>query len=165
MEFGGLKPADPLDPAVMKWWQDKAAEIYRYIPDFGGFLVKANSEGQPGPQSYGRNHADGANMLADALAAKGGIVMWRAFVYDNKVQDDRAKQAYNEFKPLDGTFRDNVLVQVKNGPVDFQPREPFHPLFGAMPKTPLMMEFQITQEYLGFSTHLVYLASLFKECL
>jgi alpha-glucuronidase len=165
IEIGGLKTADPLNPEVQKWWKQKTDEIYNYIPDFGGFLVKANSEGQPGPQNYGRNHADGANMLADALAPHGGIVMWRAFVYDNKVPDDRSKQAYNEFTPLDGTFRKNVLVQVKNGPIDFQPREPFHPLFGKMPKTPLMMEFQITQEYLGFSTHLVYLGSLFKEVL
>ncbi|WP_244228399.1 alpha-glucuronidase family glycosyl hydrolase [Mucilaginibacter kameinonensis] len=165
VELGGLKTADPLDPAVKKWWTDKADEIYSYIPDFGGFLVKANSEGQPGPQSYGRTHADGANMLADALAPHHGIVMWRAFVYDNKVPDDRFKQAYNEFKPLDGKFKDNVIVQVKNGPIDFQPREPFHPLFGAMPNTPLMMEFQLTQEYLGFSTHLVYEAPLFAECL
>jgi alpha-glucuronidase len=127
--------------------------------------VKANSEGQPGPQTYNRTHADGANMLADALAAHGGIVIWRAFVYSNENADDRFKQAYNEFKPFDGKFKNNVLIQVKNGPIDFQPREPFHPLFGAMPHTPLMMEFQLTQEYLGFSTHLVYLAPLFKECL
>lgn len=165
IELGKLKTADPLDPTVQAWWKQKADEIYALIPDFGGFLVKANSEGQPGPQNYGRSHADGANMLADAVNAHGGIVMWRAFVYDEHVPDDRAKQAYSEFKPLDGTFRKNVLVQVKNGAIDFQPREPFHPLFGAMPKTPLMMEFQITQEYLGFSTHLVYLASQFKETL
>ncbi|MDJ1492815.1 alpha-glucuronidase family glycosyl hydrolase [Cytophagaceae bacterium DM2B3-1] len=165
VEMGGLKTADPLDPQVIAWWKQKTEEIYTYVPDFGGFLVKANSEGQPGPQNYGRTHADGANMLADAVGPKGGIVMWRAFVYDNKVPDDRAKQAYTEFKPLDGTFRKNVLVQVKNGAVDFQPREPFHPLFGAMPKTPMMMEFQITQEYLGFATHMVFLASLFKETL
>ncbi len=165
VEIGGLKTADPLDAQVKAWWKDKAAEIYTYVPDFGGFLVKANSEGQPGPQNYGRNHADGANMLADAVAEKGGIVMWRAFVYDNKVPDDRAKQAYTEFKPLDGQFRKNVLVQVKNGPIDFQPREPFHPLFGAMPQTPLMMEFQITQEYLGQATNLVYQAPLYKETL
>ncbi|AYL95645.1 alpha-glucuronidase family glycosyl hydrolase [Mucilaginibacter celer] len=165
VELGGLKTADPLEPEVKKWWAGKADEIYNYIPDFGGFLVKANSEGQPGPQSYGRTHADGANMLADALAPHHGIVMWRAFVYDNKVPDDRFKQAYNEFKPFDGKFKDNVIVQVKNGPIDFQPREPFHPLFGAMPNTPLMMEFQLTQEYLGFSTHLVYEAPLFAECL
>jgi alpha-glucuronidase len=165
VEIGGLKTADPLDEGVKTWWKNKAEEIYKYIPDFGGFLVKANSEGQPGPQNYGRTHADGANMLADAVAAKNGIVMWRAFVYDDKVPDDRAKQAYNEFVPLDGKFRENVMVQVKNGPIDFQPREPFHPMFGAMPKTPLMMEFQITQEYLGFATHLAYLATMFEECL
>src|SRR6478736_5183366 len=165
MEIGNLKTADPLDPAVQDWWKKKADEIYKLIPDFGGFLVKANSEGQPGPQNYGRTHADGANMLADAVKPFGGIVMWRAFVYDNAVPDDRAMQAFNEFKPLDGKFRDNVIVQVKNGPIDFQPREPFHPLFGAMPKTPVMMEFQITHEYLGFATHLAFLPSLFKECL
>jgi len=165
IEIGGLKTADPLDPVVQKWWKDKVTEIYRYIPDFGGFLVKANSEGQPGPQNYGRNHTDGANMFADALAPHGGIVMWRAFVYDNNVPDDRAKQAYTEFKPLDGTFRPNVIIQIKNGPIDFQPREPFSPLFGAMPKTPEMMEFQITMEYLGQSTHLVYMGTYFKETL
>jgi alpha-glucuronidase len=165
MEIGHLKTADPLDPGVKLWWKDKIEEIYRYVPDFGGFLVKANSEGQPGPQSYGRNHADGANMFAETLAPHGGIVMWRAFVYDNTIPDDRAKQAYNEFKPLDGKFLPNVMIQVKNGPIDFQPREPFHPLFGAMPLTPLMMEFQVTQEYLGFATHLVYLGTLFEECL
>jgi alpha-glucuronidase len=165
VELGHLKTADPLNDDVKKWWADKVDEIYRCIPDFGGFLVKANSEGQPGPQSYGRTHADGANMLADALAPHHGIVMWRAFVYDNNVPDDRSKQAYNEFKPFDGKFRDNVIIQVKNGPIDFQPREPFHPLFGAMPNTALMMEFQLTQEYLGFSTHLVYEAPLFAETL
>lgn len=165
MEIGGLKTADPLNPQVRAWWKQKSDEIYTYVPDFGGFLVKANSEGQPGPQNYGRTHADGANMLADAVAANGGIVMWRAFVYSDEEPDDRAKQAYNEFKPLDGQFRDNVLVQVKNGPIDFQPREPFHPLFGAMPKTPLMMEFQITQEYLGQGTTLAYLAPMYKETL
>jgi len=165
VEIGKLKTADPLDPEVQAWWKQKAAAIYRYIPDFGGFLVKANSEGQPGPQNYQRTHADGANMLADAVAPYGGIVMWRAFVYSNEKDADRFKQAYDEFKPLDGKFRNNVLVQVKNGPIDFQPREPFHPLFGAMPETPLMMEFQLTQEYLGFATHLVYLSSLFREVL
>ena len=165
IEIGGLKTADPLDPEVQRWWRAKADEIYRLIPDFGGLLVKANSEGQPGPQDYGRSHADGANMLADALAPHGGIVMWRAFVYSHEQPDDRAKQAYTEFVPLDGKFRDNVLVQVKNGAIDFQPREPFHPLFGAMPKTPLMMEFQITKEYLGFATHLVYLGPLYEETL
>ncbi|QEC70043.1 alpha-glucuronidase [Panacibacter ginsenosidivorans] len=165
VEIGGLKTADPLDAQVQNWWKQKADEIYTYIPNFGGFLVKANSEEQPGPQTYNRTHADGANMLADALAPHGGIVIWRAFVYSNENTDDRFKQAYNEFKPFDGKFRNNVLIQVKNGPIDFQPREPFHPLFGAMPHTPLVMEFQLTQEYLGFSTHLVYLAPLFKECL
>ena len=165
IELGKLKTADPLDPEVIDWWKKKADEIYGFIPDFGGFLVKANSEGQPGPQNYNRSHADGANMIADAVAPHNGIVMWRAFVYDNNVPDDRAKQAYNEFTPLDGKFRDNVLIQVKNGPVDFQPREPFHPLFGAMPKTPIMSEFQITQEYLGASVHLVFLAPLYEECL
>ncbi|KAF1720295.1 alpha-glucuronidase family glycosyl hydrolase [Pseudoxanthomonas wuyuanensis] len=165
IEIGGLETADPLDPEVKRWWRAKAGEIYRLIPDFGGFLVKANSEGQPGPQDYGRSHADGANMLADALAPHGGTVMWRAFVYSHEEPDDRAKQAYSEFVPLDGKFRDNVMVQVKNGAIDFQPREPFHPLFGAMPKTPLMMEFQITKEYLGFATHLVYLAPMYQETL
>ncbi|HEX6223182.1 MAG TPA: alpha-glucuronidase family glycosyl hydrolase [Chryseolinea sp.] len=164
-EIGGMTTADPTDPAVREWWKKKIDEVYSYVPDFGGFVVKANSEGQPGPQNYKRTHADGANMLADALAAHNGIVMWRAFVYDNAVPEDRAKQAYNEFKPLDGQFRNNVMVQVKNGPIDFQPREPFHPLFGAMPKTPINMEFQLTQEYLGQATNLVYLAPLFKECL
>jgi alpha-glucuronidase len=165
IETGKLETADPLDPSVINWWKKKADEIYELIPDFGGFLVKANSEGQPGPQNYHRTHADGANMLADAVAPHSGIVMWRAFVYDNNVPDDRAKQAYNEFVPLDGKFRKNVLIQVKNGPIDFQPREPFHPLFGAMPETPIMPEFQITQEYLGSSVHLVFLAPLFEECL
>jgi alpha-glucuronidase len=164
IELDKLKTADPTDPSVKQWWTDKTNEIYQYIPDFGGFLVKANSEGQPGPQNYGRNHADGANMLADAVAPHEGIVMWRAFVYSD-APDDRFKKAYNEFKPLDGSFRKNVIVQVKNGPIDFQPREPFSPLFGAMPKTPLMIEFQITQEYLGQATSLVYLAPMFKECL
>ena len=165
IEIGGLDTADPFEPAVRAWWREKVAEIYAYIPDFGGFLVKANSEGQPGPQDYGRSHAAGANMLADALAPHGVVVMWRAFVYSNEEPEDRAKQANNEFEPLDGRFRENVLVQVKNGPIDFQPREPFHPLFGAMPETPLMMEFQITQEYLGQGTHLVYLAPMWKEVL
>lgn len=165
LETGGLKTADPLDPAVRAWWKAKADEIYALIPDFGGFLVKANSEGQPGPQDYHRTHADGANMLADAVAPHGGIIMWRAFVYSQDEPQDRAKQAYSEFVPLDGRFRDNVVLQVKNGPLDFQPREPFHPLFGAMPHTPLMLEVQITKEYLGFATHLVYLAPLFEETL
>lgn len=165
MKLDGLKTADPLDPAVRRWWRDKADEIYQLIPDFGGFLVKANSEGQSGPQDYGRTHAQGANMLAAALAPHDGVVMWRAFVYTNRPGEDRIKQAYEEFKPLDGQFAANVLLQVKNGPLDFQPREPFNPLFGAMPKTPLMMELQITKEYLGFATHLVYLGTLFKEAL
>ncbi|WP_035662734.1 alpha-glucuronidase family glycosyl hydrolase, partial [Flavobacterium seoulense] len=165
IEIGKLKTADPLDPNVINWWKSKAAEIYAKIPDFGGFLIKANSEGQPGPQNYGRNHVDGANMLADALAPFGGIVMWRAFVYSEHDADDRAKQAYSEFAPYDGKFKNNVIVQIKNGAIDFQPREPFHPLFGAMPKTNTMMEFQITQEYLGFSTHLVYLPKLYQEVL
>ena len=162
--LGGLETSDPLNNEVRRWWDDKVAEIYSLIPDFGGFLVKANSEGRPGPQDFGRTHADGANMLADALAPHGGIVMWRAFVYSPK-SSDRANQAVEEFEPLDGQFRDNVLIQIKNGPVDFQPREPFSPLLGRMSKTALMPEFQITQEYLGFSNHLVYLIPLFKECL
>lgn len=165
VEAGGLKTADPLDPAVQQWWANKVKEIYQLIPDFGGFLVKANSEGQPGPQDYKRTHADGANMLADAVAPYNGIIMWRAFVYSAEVPDDRHKQAYSEFVPLDGSFRKNVMIQVKNGAIDFMPREPFHPLFGAMPKTPLMMELQVTQEYLGQGTNLVYLAPLFKEVL
>ncbi|MCD0258213.1 alpha-glucuronidase [Xanthomonas melonis] len=165
IEIGGLPTADPLDPRVRQWWRDKADEIYARIPDFGGFLVKANSEGQPGPQDYGRTHVDGANLLAAALAPHGGVVMWRAFVYSHEQPDDRAKQAYSEFMPLDGAFADNVIVQVKNGAIDFQPREPFHPLFGAMRRTPLMPEFQITKEYLGFSTHLAYLGTLFSETL
>lgn len=163
--IGGMKTSDPLDPAVQLWWQNKADEIYKLIPDFGGFLVKANSEGQPGPGDFGRSHAEGANMLADALAPHGGIVMWRAFVYANEKKEERSKQAYSEFKPLDGKFHKNVLVQVKNGPIDFQPREPFSPLFGATPQTPLMMEFQITMEYLGFSTHFVYLGTMYEEAL
>ena len=165
IELGKLPTADPHDAAVIAWWREKAAEIYRAIPDFGGFLVKANSEGQPGPQKYGRTHADGANVLADAVAPHGGIVIWRAFVYDPDVPDDRHKQAVAEFKPLDGKFRGNVIVQVKNGPIDFMPREPFHPLFGEMPRTPLALELQITQEYLGGSTELAYLAPMWKEAL
>ena len=163
--LGSLPTADPLDPAVAKWWREKADEIYARIPDFGGFVIKANSEGQPGPYDYHRTHADGANVLADAVKPHGGVVMYRAFVYDADVDPDRVKRAYKEFVPLDGRFRDNVFVQVKNGPLDFQPREPFHPLFGAIPKTPIMAELQITQEYLGQSTHLVYLAPMWKEFL
>ena len=162
--LGGLATADPLDPQVKQWWAAKSDEIYRAIPDFGGFLVKANSEGEPGPQDYGRNHADGANMLAQSLGRHDGVVMWRAFVYQAG-SGDRFKQAYEEFQPLDGKFDPKVLVQVKNGPIDFQAREPFHPLFGAMPRTPLLFEVQLTQEYLGFATHLVYLAPLIKEVL
>lgn len=162
MVIGGLPTADPLDPAVAKWWEEKVAEIYSLIPDFGGFLVKANSEGQPGPGDYGRSHSQGANMIAGALAPHNGIVMWRSFVYAPS-SDDRAKQAYLEFKPLDGEFLDNVIVQVKNGPVDFQPREPYSPLFGAMPQTPLMAELQVTQEYLGHANHIAYLAPMWKE--
>jgi alpha-glucuronidase len=162
IKVGGLKTADPLDAAVKGWWKDKVNEIYKLIPDFGGFLVKANSEGEPGPQDFGRTHADGANMLADVLKPHKGIVMWRAFVYAPQ-SPDRANQAYLEFMPLDGQFRDNVIIQIKNGPVDFQPREPYSPLFTAMQKTPMMVEFQITQEYLGAANHLVYLAPMWKE--
>ena len=162
--LSGLKSGDPLDPKVRQWWKDKAAEIYAAIPDFGGFLVKANSEGQAGPQDYGRTHADGANMLGEALAPFGGIVMWRAFVY-SPTSPDRANQAVEEFLPLDGKFADNVIVQIKNGPIDFQPREPFSPLFGKLKDTQMMMEFQITQEYLGFSNHLAYHGTTWEECL
>lgn len=165
IEIGGLPTADPLDPGVIAWWKAKADEIYARVPDFGGFVVKANSEGQPGPQNYGRSHLEGANMLADALAPHNGLLIWRAFVYSEHDPTDRAKQAYDEFMPYDGRFRENVLVQVKNGPIDFQPREPIHPLFGALKKTPLVMEFQITKEYLGFATHLVFLPKLFEEVL
>ena len=162
MALDSLSTADPLDKKVIRWWKNKVKEIYRIIPDFGGFLVKANSEGQPGPCDFGRTHAEGANMLADALKPYKGIVMWRAFVYSPS-DADRAKQAYLEFEPLDGQFRNNVIVQVKNGPIDFQPREPYSPLFGAMQHTPLMAEFQVTQEYLGHSNHLAYLAPMWKE--
>ena len=162
IKLGGLATADPLNSNVAEWWKQKVYEIYSMIPDFGGFLVKANSEGQPGPCDYHRTHAEGANMLASALKPYGGIVMWRAFVYSPS-DADRAKQAYLEFKPLDGKFLDNVIVQVKNGPIDFQPREPYSPLFGAMPHTQLMVEFQVTQEYLGHSNHLAYLAPMWKE--
>jgi alpha-glucuronidase len=167
IQIGGLGTADPLDADVVRWWRDKCREIYHHVPDFGGFLVKANSEGQPGPQDYGRTHADGANLLAHALAEAGGpgSVLWRAFVYRESGAEDRAKQAFNDLKPLDGKFHENVAIQIKNGPIDFQPREPFHPLFGAMPKTPALVEFQITQEYLGQGTHLAYLAPLYKETL
>ena len=162
IKVGGLKTADPLDKEVVGWWKDKVNEIYKLIPDFGGFLVKANSEGEPGPQDFGRTHADGANMLADVLRPHKGIVMWRAFVYAPQ-SSDRANQAYLEFMPLDGQFRDNVIIQIKNGPIDFQPREPYSPLFTSLKKTPMMVEFQITQEYLGAANHLVYLAPMWKE--
>ena len=162
IRLGGLETADPLNAQVIGWWKDKVNEIYRLIPDFGGFLVKANSEGEPGPQDFGRSHADGANMLAAALRPHKGIVMWRAFVYAPQ-SSDRANQAYEEFMPLDGQFADNVIIQVKNGPVDFQPREPYSPLFTAMQHTPMMVEFQLTQEYLGAANHLVYLAPMWRE--
>jgi alpha-glucuronidase len=165
IQLGGLKTADPLDPGVAAWWKAEADTIYKAIPDFGGFLVKANSEGLPGPQDYGRTQADGANVMARALAPHGGVVIWRAFVYSPDNAQDRAMQAYKEFTPIDGKFDANVLVQIKNGPLDFQPREPFSPLFGALPKTNAMMEFQITKEYLGFATHLVYLGPLYEEAL
>ena len=162
IKVGGLETADPLNAEVVKWWKEKVNEIYKLIPDFGGFLVKANSEGEPGPQDFGRTHADGANMLADVLKPHKGIVMWRAFVYAPQ-SPDRANQAYLEFMPLDGQFRDNVIIQIKNGPIDFQPREPYSPLFTAMQETPMMVEFQITQEYLGAANHLVYLAPMWQE--
>jgi alpha-glucuronidase len=165
MELGGLSTADPLDAKVVLWWKEKADEVYRLIPDFGGFIVKANSEGQPGPRTYNRNHVDGANMLAAAVAPHNGVVIWRAFVYDMKPGYDRAGAAYENLHPFDGKFAANVLLQVKNGPIDFQPREPFHPLFGGMPHTQLVPEFQITQEYLGFSNHLVFLAQMWREVL
>ena len=165
IELGGLKTADPLDREVALWWKKKVDEIYAIIPDFVGFLVKANSEGQPGPRTYDRSHADGANMLAAAVGPHKGIVVWRAFVYDMKPGYDRAGAAYENLQPFDGKFAANVLLQVKNGPIDFQPREPFHPLFGAMPKTQVIPELQITQEYLGFSNHLVFLAPMWREFL
>ena len=162
--LGETETADPLNPKVQLWWKKKAKEIYKQIPDFGGFLVKANSEGQPGPFDYGRTHADGANMLADALKPYGGIVMWRSFVYGAKHhEEDRVKQAVSEFAELDGQFRDNVILQSKNGPLDFQPREPYAPIFDKMKHTPQMVELQITQEYLGQSKHLVYLAPMWEE--
>lgn len=162
MQLDGLKTADPLNKEVIAWWKKKVKEIYAQIPDFGGFLVKANSEGQPGPCDFGRTHAEGANMMAAALKPYKGIVMWRAFVY-SPTDHDRAKQAYLEFQPLDGKFMDNVIVQIKNGPIDFQPREPYSPLFNGMHRTDKMVEFQITQEYLGASNHLAYLAPMWKE--
>ena len=164
MALGYTKTADPLDKKVQLWWQKKAKEIYDAIPDFGGFLVKANSEGQPGPGDYHRTHADGANMLADAVKPYGGIIMWRSFVYGaNHKGEDRVKQAVSEFKDMDGKFRDNVILQSKNGPLDFQPREPYAPIFDNIKKTPQIAELQITQEYLGQSKHLTYLAPMWKE--
>lgn len=164
MALGYTKTADPLDKKVQQWWQKKAKEIYATIPDFGGFLVKANSEGQPGPGDYHRTHADGANMLADAVKPYGGIIMWRSFVYGaNHKGEDRVKQAVSEFKGMDGKFRDNVILQSKNGPLDFQPREPYAPIFDNIKQTPQIAELQITQEYLGQSKHLTYLAPLWKE--
>ncbi len=165
IRLGKLKTADPLDPEVKNWWKAKSDEIYKLVPDFGGFLVKANSEGQPGPKDYGRNHAEGANCLADAVASRGGHVIWRAFIYDEDVDPDRAKRAYIEFTKLDGQFKPNVLVQVKNGAIDFMPREPFHPLFGALKQTPVLAEIQATQEYLGQAKHLVYLGTMWEEFL
>lgn len=162
IKVGGLKTADPLDADVISWWKNKVNEIYKMIPDFGGFLVKANSEGEPGPQDFGRTHADGANMLGKVLKPLKGIVMWRAFVYKPQSRD-RANQAYEEFVPLDGQFVDNVIIQIKNGPVDFQPREPYNPLFTSLQKTAMMVELQVTQEYLGAANHLVYLAPMWKE--
>lgn len=164
MALGYTKTADPLDKKVQQWWQKKAREIYAAIPDFGGFLVKANSEGQPGPGDYHRTHAEGANMLADAVKPYGGIIMWRSFVYGaNHKGEDRVKQAVSEFKGMDGKFRDNVILQSKNGPLDFQPREPYAPIFDNIKKTPQIAELQITQEYLGQSKHLTYLAPMWKE--
>lgn len=160
--LGELDTADPLDSRVQAWWKKKAGEIYKLIPDFGGFLVKANSEGEPGPMDYGRTHVDGANMLADALRPHGGIVMWRAFVYSAK-GGDRANQAYDEFIGFDGMFKDNVIIQIKNGPIDFQPREPVSPLFFALKKTKMMVEFQITQEYTGGSIQTCFLAPMWRE--
>ncbi len=164
MALGYTKTADPLDKKVQQWWKKKAKEIYATIPDFGGFLVKANSEGQPGPGDYHRTHADGANMLADAVKPYGGIIMWRSFVYGaNHKGEDRVKQAVSEFKGMDGNFRDNVILQSKNGPLDFQPREPYAPIFDNIKQTPQIAELQITQEYLGQSKHLTYLAPMWKE--
>lgn len=164
MALGYTKTADPLDKKVQQWWKKKAKEIYAIVPDFGGFLVKANSEGQPGPGDYHRTHADGANMLADAVKPYGGIIMWRSFVYGaNHKGEDRVKQAVSEFKGMDGKFRDNVILQSKNGPLDFQPREPYAPIFDNIKQTPQIAELQITQEYLGQSKHLTYLAPMWKE--
>jgi alpha-glucuronidase len=165
IEIGGLKTADPLDPVVRQWWRHKTDEVYAVIPDFGGYLVQGNAEGQPGPEDYGRTHADGANLLADAIVSHGGVVIWRAYMSGDRTPPDRVREIYDEFVPLDGSFRRNVMVQVKNGPLDFQPREPFNPILGAMPRTPLLLELQLTKEYLGNDAHLVYLGPLFQETL
>ncbi|MCF0103895.1 MAG: alpha-glucuronidase, partial [Eggerthellaceae bacterium] len=162
--IGGLSTLDPLDPQIISFWNNKATEIYSYVPDFGGFLVKANSEDQSGPQDYGRTYADGANILTDALKPYGGVIMWFAFVYSPKFED-RVMPAVKKFQPLDGQFCDNVSIQIKNGPLDFQPHEPFSPLLGCTSSTHIMPEFQITQEYLGHSFYLAYLHSMWKECL
>src|SRR6516225_3243285 len=168
--IGGLDTYDPLNPAVMAWWKSKADEIYRAVPDFGGFVLKADSEGRVGPSTYGRTHADAANVVARALLPHGGIIFYRGFVYDHHMdwenpRNDRARAAYDNFHELDGKFDDNVIVQVKNGPIDFQVREPASPLFGALPKTKEAIELQITQEYLGQARHLVFLAPMWKETL
>ena len=165
IEIGGLKTADPLDPIVRQWWRHKADEVYAVIPDFGGFVVQGNAEGQPGPEAYERTHADGANLLADAVLPHGGIVVWRAYMSGDRTPPDRVREIYDEFVPLDGDFRRNVMVEVKNGPLEFQPREPFNPILGAMPRTPLLLEFQLTKEYLGNDAHLVYLGALMEEVL
>lgn len=165
LELRETSTADPLNSDVINWWNAKADEIYTSIPDFGGFIVKASSEGQPGPADYNRSHSEGANMLAKAVQPHGGVIMWRAFVYSQDDPDDRAKQAYVEFKNLDGQFASNVVLQVKNGAIDFQPREPFHPLFGGMPDTQVSLEVQLTKEYLGFATHLAYLGPMWEEVL
>ncbi|HUQ45253.1 MAG TPA: alpha-glucuronidase family glycosyl hydrolase [Gemmatimonadaceae bacterium] len=165
IEIGGLTTADPLDPVVRQWWRHKTDEVYAVIPDFGGFLVQGDAEGQPGPEEYGRTHADGANLLADAIVSHGGIVIWRAYMSGDRTPPDRVREIFDEFIPLDGNFRRNVMVQVKNGPLDFQPREPFNPMLGAMPRTPLLLEMQVTKEYLGNDSHLVYLGALFEEVL
>jgi alpha-glucuronidase len=165
IEIGGLRTADPLDPVVRQWWRHKAEEMYAVIPDLGGVLVQGDAEGQPGPERYGRTHADGANLVADAVVARGGVVIWRAYMSVDRAPVDRARELYDEFVPLDGKFRRNVMVQVKNGPLDFQPREPFNPMLGAMPRTPLLLEFQLTKEYLGNDSHLVYLGALIEETL
>jgi alpha-glucuronidase len=163
IEIGGLRTADPLDPVVRQWWRRKADEVHAIIPDLGGVLVQGDAQGQPGPERYGRTHADGANLLADAFVGSGGIIIWRAYTAADRAPIDRARALYDEFVPLDGQFRRNVMVQVKNGPLDFQPREPFNPVLGAMPRTPLLLEFQLTKEYLGNDSHLVFLGALMEE--